>query len=495
MSDIEKDMDKSKKAQRDVLLVNELLSDNTERSCVEFKHNNEDKEMIGKLCSALSNSARIEEKDFAYVIWGIEDETLNILGTSFDPDRKKIGNQVFIMWLSQMISPRITFNFRKVDHPDGKLVLLEIPAVHSTPVEFERTAYVRIGSATPRLSDYPEHYKKLISNLRPYMWEKAVAKAFITSDDVLNLLDYPSYFKLTKQKLPANKSGILEHLSADRLISKDIGGHWNILNLGAILIAESFDDFESSISRKGIRFVAYDGDDRAAPVKQRIDGKKGYATAFSGVVEYLNDILPVNEHIGSTRRETQLLYPDIAIREIIANALTHQDMTISGAGPLIELFKSRLEITNPGKSLIQTDRMIDLPPRSRNEALASLMRRMGMCEEQGTGLDKVIISVEFNQLPPPQFQELNDSMRVILFAPRSFADMSASERVRACYQHAIMKYLDGSKMKNATLCKRFGIDKKNAAQTSLVIKKALDAKYIKVADSEHPRGGYEPIWA
>ncbi len=118
-----------------------------------------------------------------------------------------------------------------------------------------------------------------------------------------------------------------------------------------------------------------------------------------------------------------------------------------------------------------------------------------MCEEQGTGLDKVIISIEINQLPPPKFQEMSDSMRVILFAPRTFADMTVSERTRACYQHSIMKYLDGKKMKNSTLCERFGIDKKNAAQASLVIKKALENRIIKPADPEHPRGGYEPIWA
>jgi len=170
-------------------------------------------------------------------------------------------------------------------------------------------------------------------------------------------------------------------------------------------------------------------------------------------------------------------------------------MTISGAGPLVELFKSRLEITNPGKSLIKPDRMIDLPPRSRNEGLASLMRRMGMCEEQGTGLDKVIISIELNQLPPPKFQETDNAMRVILFAPRSFAEMTVTERVRACYQHSIIKYLTGDKMKNNTLCERFGIEKKNAAQATKVINKALEMNIIKVADPEHPRGGYEPIWA
>jgi len=485
----------SKQMQRDIVLIDELLSGDSEKGCVEFKHNNETPDMIGKLCSALSNVARIEEKDFAYVVWGIEDETQNIIGTTFNPDAKTKGNQVFIMWLSQMLTPRITFTFRKVNHPKGNLILLEIPATHTTPVEFDRTAYIRIGSATPRLSDYPEHYQKLINSLRSYMWEKAIAKSFITADEVLKLLEYPAYFKLTNQSLPTNKKGILERLLADNLIKEDVGGHWNITNLGAILFAENLDDFDTSLSRKGIRLVAYDGDNRASAVKQRIDGKKGYAKAFSGVVSYINDLLPVNESIGSTQRKPQLLFPEIAIRETIANALIHQDMTISGTGPLIELFNTRLEVTNPGKSLVKIERMIDLPPRSRNEALASLMRRMGMCEEQGTGLDKVIISIEENRLPPPKFQEMDNSMRVVLFAPRSFADMTVSERTRACYQHSIMNYLEGKKMKNSTLCERFGIDKKNAAQASLVIKKALDNGIIKAADPEHPRGGYEPIWA
>jgi predicted HTH transcriptional regulator len=485
----------SKQTARDIALIDELLAGNSENSCVEYKHNNENHEMIGKLCSALSNAARMEEQDFGYVLWGIEDATKNIVGTTFDPTTKKVGNQVFEMWLSQCLIPRIPVVFRIVPHPQGRLVLLEIPATYSTPVECDRIAYIRIGSATPRLSDYPEHYLKLINSLRSFNWEKAIAKSFITSDEVVKLLDYSTYFKLSKQNLPDNKAGILERLQADALITKDVGGHWNITNLGAILFAENITDFDTSLARKGIRFVAYDGDNRAATVKQRIDGKKGYASAFSGVLSYINNLLPVNELIGSTQRKPQLLFPEIAIRETIANALIHQDMTISGTGPLVELFATRIEVTNPGKSLVQTDRMIDLPPRSRNEALASLMRRMEMCEEQGTGLDKVIISVERNQLPPPKFQEMTDSMRVILFAPRSFAEMTVSERTRACYQHSIIKYLDGQKMKNATLCERFGIDKKNAAQASVVIGKALESDFIKPADPEHPRAGYEPIWA
>jgi ATP-dependent DNA helicase RecG len=213
------------------------------------------------------------------------------------------------------------------------------------------------------------------------------------------------------------------------------------------------------------------------------------------LLEFINTLLPQNEHIVSALRVAQSLYPVIAIRELIANALIHQDMTITGAGPLIELFKNRMEISNPGQPLVSPDRFLDLPPRSRNEALAALMRRMRFCEEQGTGIDKVLSSVEFNQLPPPDFRREGEAVRAVLFAPRRFAEMSQEERVRACYQHAGLKYVSGDKMTNSTLRERFGISTPNAAQASTVIRHTLAANLIRSADPEHPRSGYIPFWA
>ena len=482
--------------ERDIALIDELCDQDSEHSLLEFKHNNDDAQMIGKLCSALSNAARVANQDLAYVLWGVDDVTQTVVGTSFDPSSKKMGNQVFEFWLAKKLQPSITCSFRGVDHPNGRVVLLEIPAATTAPVSFDDNAYIRIGSATPKLNDFPDYFQKLITNLRPYTWEKGIAKSFVEADDILTLLDYPSYFRLTKQSLPDNRIGIFERLTADSLIVKDVGGRWNITNLGAILFANDLNQFESSIARKGVRFTAYEGTNKATTVKYRQDGVKGYATGFEGLVTYINNLLPKNEHIGAAFREEILMYPEIAIREIVANALIHQDMTISGAGPQIELFADRLEIINPGKPLVNTDRMIDLPPRSRNEALAALMRRMNLCEEEGGGLDKVIISVELYQLPPPKFSADENSMQVALYAPREFSKMTVDERIRACYQHAVIMFLDsGQKMKNATLCKRFGIDLKNAAQATKVINATLDKELIKLADADKPRAGYLPIWA
>lgn len=374
-------------------------------------------------------------------------------------------------------------------------MLLEIPAATGAPVAFNSVPYIRIGSATPKLTEYPQRYQQLIERLQPYRWEQGIARQYATGNEVLDLLDYSQYFRLTKQPLPDNRSGIFDKLEGDRLIVRDVCERWNITNLGAILFATRLGDFDAPLARKAVRFVAYGGRNRAATVTHRHDGQKGYAIGFEGLVSYLNDLLPKNEHIGSALREAHPLFPELAIRELVANALIHQDMTVSGAGPQIELFADRIEISNPGVPLVKPERMIDLPPRSRNEALAALMRRMGICEEQGSGLDKVLEQVELFQLPPPLFRAEESSTQVVLYAPRSFADMTPEERVRACYFHAVLRFLSGDKMKNASLCTRLGIAPKNAAQASAVITKALDAGLIRIADPDHPRAGYVPHWA
>jgi ATP-dependent DNA helicase RecG len=241
-------------------------------------------EMIGKLVSALSNAARIEDQALAYILWGIDNDSHDVVGTSFDFRTKKVGNQEFELWLAGMLRPNLAVSFRMVDHPGGKVVLCEVPSATNAPIEFKGTAYVRIGSATPKLSDHTDRYQKLIHNLRPFVWEKGIAKAYIDADEVLKLLDYPKYFSLTEQPLPDGKASILERLEADNLIAKDVGGAWNITNLGAILFANDMTAFDVSLARKAVRFVAYAGKSKADTVTHRLDGKRGYASGFEGLV-------------------------------------------------------------------------------------------------------------------------------------------------------------------------------------------------------------------
>ncbi len=266
--------------------------------------------------------------------------------------------------------------------------------------------------------------------------ETGIAQQFVSASEVLELLDYTSYFGLLGKPLPESDKGILAGLESDLLISRDVGGKWNIRNLGAILFAKNINKFATRLARKAIRLVVYDGNGRTATVTHRRDFPLGYANGCAAFNAHVNALIPAPEDGNSVIRKAQPLFPPVAIRELTANALIHQDMTVTGAGPTVEMFKNRLEITNPGAPLVRPERFIDYPPKSRNEALASLMRRMGLCEEQGTGIDKVISAVEEEHLPPPAFQAEADATRVTLFGPRRFAEMTAAERTRACCQHA-----------------------------------------------------------
>jgi predicted HTH transcriptional regulator len=187
---------------RDIALIDQLLAEEAEASWLEFKGNNSDPEMIGKRCSALANAARIDGRDVAYMVWGIEDKTHAVIGTDFNPDTKRAGNQVLPLWLANSLTPSIAFSFRTVAHPNGRLVLLEIPAATGAPVAFNGVPYIRIGSATPKLTDYPDRYQRLIERLQPYRWEQSIARQFASGDEVLALLDYSQYFRPALARQP-----------------------------------------------------------------------------------------------------------------------------------------------------------------------------------------------------------------------------------------------------------------------------------------------------
>ncbi len=240
---------------RDIDLIEELRSQSNELPWLEFKRDNIEPQSIGKRCSAISNAARLEGQDCGYMVWGIDDATHAVVGTAFDPDNHKVGSQEFQLWLAQRLQPSIAFSFRAIAHPDGHVVLLEIPAANSAPVAFDSIAYIRIGSTTPKLADYPERHRALIDSLRPYTWEHGNALQYATGDDVLELLDYAQYFRLTRQPLPDNRAGIFDRLVGDNLIEKDVGQRWNITNLGTILFATDLDRFDASLSRKAVRLV------------------------------------------------------------------------------------------------------------------------------------------------------------------------------------------------------------------------------------------------
>jgi len=488
-------MNENRSSEQIIAMINELRSLHKESEWVEFKFNDDQSDEIGEYISALSNSAAFVGKPTAYMVWGIDDLSRAIIGARFCPSRSKVGNEELENWILRLLSPKINFRFYEVMIGEKPVVMLEISAAYSHPVQFKGAEYIRIGSYKKRLKDFPEKERTLWRILDCIPFERNVAAGGVSSEDVLTRLDYPAYFELIKRPLPETRDGILKALCADELIARDDSGAWNIMNLGAVLFAKQLSDFRL-LKRKTVRVVLYRSESRVETIRE-YEATKGYACGFEDLIAFIVNLLPENEIIGQALRKKLPMFPELAIRELVANAIIHQDFHATGTGPMVEIFPNRMEITNPGLPLVTTDRFLDSPPKSRNETLAASMRRIGVCEERGSGVDKVVFQTERYQLPAPVFETPEENTRVVLFAHRPLKAMDKEDRIRACYLHACLRYVERDFMTNATLRIRFGISSKNSAMASRIIRDALLAKRIILLDATvgSKAKKYLPWWA
>jgi len=441
-------------------LLKILVSLPRETETVEFKENSYNSQDIGKRISALSNSANLYDKKQSFLVFGVQDNTHNIVGTTFLPSNEKVGNEQLEFWLSKLINPRIDFRIYEFEYEFKKIVIFQIPPAINQPVKFLNIPYIRVGSATPKLINYPEKERKIWININKNSFEKGISRESLTISEVLNLLDYSKYFSLTKQEPPSKTEQFVEKMAQHGLVKKVFDNNYDIHNNPNRLKEQEI--------------------------------FSGYAISFEPLLDYINDKLPSNEEISKSLRKEAKMYPEVAIREFVANALIHQDLSISGAGPMIEIFDNRIEITNTGEPLIDTERFIDHPPCSRNEDMASLMRQIGVCEEGGTGIDRALINVALYQLPAPSFEKYDNFTKITLYARKSLRDMTLDDKVRACFQHCVLKYVEKSRMTNATLRERLGIGEKNYPTASVIIRSTIEKKLIKPSEKAKE---YVPIWA
>lgn len=476
-------------------LVQELTSLPQETEWVEFKENNDNPDELGEYLSAIANSAALLEKERGYIVWGVRDSDRSIVGTSFKPRQAKVKGQELENWLTVLLHPEIHFSIHEGSVRGVPVIVFEIPAAAHTPVRFRDFEFIRVGSYKKKLRDHPEKERRLWSILSSGSFESEVAHAGAGPAEVVALLDHSAFFKLVGQQVPPSIDAVVRRFADEDLIAPRSDGQFDIRNLGAILFARDLTAF-TRLRRKAVRVVTYEGPGRTKAIRER-EESNGYANAFQPLLDYIDSQLPVRERIEHGLRVDQRAYPPATIREPLANALIHQDFSMTGAGPLVEIFADRIEITNPGSPLVLPERFLDAPSRTRNETLAALMRRMRICEERGTGIDKVVQAAEDSMLPAPDFQVVGEQTRVVINAPRSFTDMTKEERLRATYQHACLQWVSNQRMTNASLRRRFGISEGNLSMVSRVISDAVDAGLIKPFDpsSKSRRlSQYVPYW-
>jgi len=461
-----------------------LLSARTENEHLEFKEAKTqlDWEELFKYCVAFAN----------------EGGGLLVLGITDTHPRRVVGTQAFPADEDLRLRVFNTLNIRITTHifdTDGKGVLvIDIPPrPRGTPLEYKGAYYMRIGSTLQPMTS--ERLRAIFSEGKP-QHELQDAITGVTAHDVIQLLDTTGYFDLLNQPYPTIRQSVLDRLCTDQIITRERDDHWSITNLGALLFAKRFEAFPS-LSNKGIRVIAYHGTDKLSTRYDRT-GSRGYAIGFSGLVGFVESLTPTNERLSDSRREEIRPYPTAALRELIANALVHQDISDQGSAVHIEIYADRMEISNPGLPQIDTDRFID-EFRARNPSLAGLMRRTGICELKGSGIDRVISEVESHQLPAPDFRVGTHRFTAIMFGPQTFDSMNRTDRVRACYQHCcLMHVTNASRMTNQSLRERFKLPEDKSATISQVISATMESGKIKPADPNQTSTRYRsylPYWA
>ena len=431
-------------------------------------------------CVALANEGG------GYLLFGIADQPPRpVVGTAAVNNPVGMAEKLF-----EALGFRV--DVEAVDHPEGRVVVFHIPTrPHGTAYHLDGKYLMRSGEQLVPMSE--DRLRRIFAEGEPD-WLEEYSRTGLAAQQVIELLDTQTYFELLKLPYPTDQKGVLDRLQQERLVDVEDGAY-SIRKLGALLLARQLQDF-TDLSRKAPRVVVYNG---TSKLNTRLDqsAAKGYAVGFQELVHFIMSQLPQNEVIQDALRKAVKLVPEIVIRELVANALIHQDFRVTGTSVMIEIYADHVEISNPGEPVVPVERFID-GYQSRNERLSDFMRRMGICEEKGSGVDKVIQAVELHQLPAPDFRTGFKRFSVVLLAPRAFETMDRNDRIRACYQHCCLRYVLQQKMTNQSLRERFKLPENKSESISRAIRDAIDTGKIRLADPQLTSlryRNYVPYWA
>ncbi len=475
-------------------LLRSLCTLSSETSWLEFKENNFSEDTVGQYVSSLANSAMLEGKDYAYLIFGVRNSDHAIVGTDVDLFTKQKGNEEFVFWLTKLIEPKIVIRVFPLVIDDKRVEILCIKPGYQQPVKFKKIAYIRIGTNQQPLSNHPERERALWQITSRYSFENSFIGENFTAADLDNEFNYDALVEILR-KNTIGRGTRIQYLKSEGWVKDDLQGKFQISTLLAILCARNLNNFPF-LSNKGVRLVVYRGKDKS-DTSHDFDGQRGYLISFQKLLQTILQFLPIKEIMVHGIRKNIYDFPELAIREFLANAIVHQDFTANGSRILVEVFDDKIRFTNPGEPLIAIDRFIDSPSKTRNASFAKIMRDAGLCEQRGSGVDKAIQEIERAALPPPLIQAIEGSTVVTIFGPRRFADMTPDERIRACFQHACLCFERGSPMSNASLRLRLGLSEKQYPQVSNVIKDAIAAGRIKPRAEDQPNRNarYVPFYA
>lgn len=475
------------------LVVRGLISLLKENDYVEFTMNEADPIDLGERISGLSNAAALAHKPFAYLIWGVDDKTKELKGTSLSFSAWKKGGEDIVPYWRISLIPRIELFDYELEI-DGKHVLvLEISAASYSPTQFRGVAYCRVDSYTKPIKDFPVSEKRLFETLNENTAEKRICLRGIDSNQVGRLLDLDAYFRQLNRIPPQDLAEKIHYFLREGFLVASYSDTYDVTYLGALLYARDLMEFET-LEAKAVRVVYYEGNSRLQ-TKGRDIFAEGYALCFDKINETLLSHLANPDTFHNGIRQDNYSVPAIAVREALANALMHQDL-LSGYGPLVEVFDNRVEWSNSGELHVEVNRIIDMVPAAENPKMALFLRRINIGDTSGSGVDKICLSLEREKAACPCFETSPTDTRLVIFRNKHFADMDQEEKIRAVYYHVVLKHIEREEATNASIRDRFGLGEEAIYVVTRLLSQTVAKGLIKKKETSGKRDtAYLPYWA
>lgn len=352
-------------------IVKELIAYPTEANWFEFKENWYEPNGIGEYISSLSNAAALEGQEYGYLVWGVNNETHDITGTTFDY-RVDVKNEPLEHYLARQITPDNNFSFHEITVEEKRVVIMVVPAATKIPTGFDGNRYLRIGSSKVNLNKYPERESNLF-----YILRVGLPTMCNTESEYQNLTFDKLFVYYASKGVSLNKRTFKKNLG---LLTDN--GKYNLL---AQLVSDD--------SHIPIRFAIFNGTDKASTMYSvREFGNTCLLFSLDKVLEY-GEVLNVpqaDERGRKVERKEVMLFDEEAYREAVINAFVHNQWT-TGNAPMLTVFSDRIEILSRGK----------MPPGQTlegffagesvpvNQKLSDMLLQLHISERTGRGVPKI----------------------------------------------------------------------------------------------------------
>lgn len=391
-----------------IALIDRLRKKPSETEWLEFKVNRHSPQALGKYLSALSNAACLTGESRGYLLFGVHNDTHEVVGTSFDPYvTKGKGNQDLLLWLGNGLQPNVGFEVFIVDHSEGRVVLFEIKPAFDRPVKFYGTAYIRIGTSLTELVKHPEKEKAIW--MRRVDWSAEICQAASLADlDSQAILKAREQFKVKHQKQATrvDEWDDATFLNKAKLTVRGAITHAAILLLGK---SESAPLLSPAVAK--ITWILKDEQN------QELDYQHfgpPFIMQVDRVLDCIRKLTLRTMPSGTLFPQEITQYDPWVIREALHNCIAHQDYGLQGRINVVESPHS-IMLTNVGTFLpgnvervIQQDAPLEI---YRNPHLAEAMVNLNMIDTQGGGIKRMFQEQIRRFFPLPDYN-LSEANRV-----------------------------------------------------------------------------------